>query len=450
MKKYVFIFFALALQAGSAILCAQAATEGQFPPSQSVGWSDLAIFAQKWLTDGQITEGQDSDADLDGSYSVDFFDFALWARFWSTNNYQQDVAALSLSLPLWSVQRTYVLEYDPYADVDWIRWNRALAQHHDHMGRLSLDRIRAYDNAGYSLIVPLDYAGKRSRGKTYCDYRLWPVYKYLAGFSSDQEVLATLNNIKLFVPSMEEIGCHHITSPFLTTYIELWEPEHCPTKQIWQYETTQECIDLINQYGGLAIIAHPTARAGLYMGLNNYVGIEIFNAFYYQKWLLEREYPGSFNYNEHFQAVWDFLLTYKDAKIWGFAVNDWYGPWKDADEPYSDSGKILVMLPTYSLDAYRRSLEAGCFFAIHDWGQGTPNKNKYPVIAGIKAAGSSITIHTDGDVIWIANGEKVAQGNAIDLMQLPLEKGYKYVRAEISNAYGTVYTQPWSIALFPP
>jgi hypothetical protein len=107
------------------------------------------------------------------------------------------------------------------------------------------------------------------------------------------------------------------------------------------------------------------------------------------------------------------------------------------------------MIPAYTLTDYRSSIEKGCFFAVQDWGQGKPNKNKYPVIAEIKAAGSSITIDTDGDIIWIANGEKVAQGNAINLTELPPEKGYKYVRAEVSNAYGTVYTQPWSIALFP-
>jgi hypothetical protein len=449
MKKIAFVLLVLSLHAVIATIGAPDALEAKLAPGQLVCWPDLGSFSKRRLSDVWAADSWDGDANFDSRSRVDFFDFALWTQLWFGQSDRQDSADLSLSTQSSSVKKTYIVSYDPYADVDWSRWHRALAQHHDHMGRLSLDRIRAYDNAGYSVIVPLDYAGKRSRGKTYCDYRLWPVYKYLAGFNSDQEVLAALNNIKLFVPSMEEIGCDHVTSPFLTTYIELWEPEYCPTKQQWHYETTQECIDLINQYGGLAIIAHPTARAGLYAELNNYKGIEIFNAFYYQKWLAEREYPGSFNYIEHFKAVWDFLLTNKDTKIWGFAVNDWYGPWKNADESYSDSGKIMVMIPAYTLADYRGSIEKGCFFAIHDWGKAKVNKGKYPAVAGITVSGQSISIDTNGTVSWIANGQKIAEGNSLDLSQVAPTEAYKYIRAEISNDYGTAYTQPWSIALFP-
>jgi len=406
------------------------ATEGDLNGDGSVDWADLSIFAEKWLHNASSGHDWSGGTDFDLSQDIDLVDFALWAQYWSTTN-------------------VYAIAYDPYQDVDWDLWHRALAQHHDHMGRLSLDRIKAYDEAGYNVIVPLDYAGRRSGGTTYCDYRLWPVHEYLSGFNSDEEVLATLNNIKLFVPSMEEIGCHHMTSPFLTTYIELWEPNYCETKEQWHYETSQQCMDLINLYGGMAIIAHPTASTDTYMELENYHGIEIVNGYFYCRWLLKEEYPDYPNYTEHFQLVWDHLLTNKDTKIWGFAVNDWYGPWEHRDEPYDapymDCGKILVMIPAYSMDEYRNSLEKGCFFAIHDWGEGK-NKNRYPKIAKIMASNDSIAIDTDGGVSWIANGERVAEGNAIDLTELPSGKDYKYVRAEISNGYGIVFTQPWALA----
>lgn len=449
MKRQGFVFLVLLLYTAIGMVCAPGPTHGGSPPGNHVGWPDLGSFSKKWLSDRWATDGWDGDADFDGSYRVDFLDFALWAQLWSAEAYHVDVAALPLSAPLSSVERTYVVDYDPYADVDWKLWYRALAQHHDHMGRLLLDRIRAYDEAGYNVIVPLDYAGRGSGWPTYCNHRLWPVYKYLRGFDSDEQVLATLNNIKLFVPGMEEIGCDHIASAFLTTYIELWEPEHYPTKQIWQYETTQECIDLINQCGGLAIIAHPTARAGLYMQLNNYKGIEIFSAYYYQRSLLKQEYPSEPDNIGHFQAVWDFLLNYKDTKIWGFAVNDWFGPWKDPGESYSDSGKILVLIPAYTLADYRSSIEKGCFFAVQDRGKGRDNKGRYPIVSRITVSGQSIFIDTEGTVSWIANGQKIAEGDSIDLWRLAPAEAYKYVRAEISNDYGTVYTQPWSIALFP-
>jgi len=427
MNKKNFGLSGLLLPVLVLILGLTTITDGN-PNNNSVSWAKLKIFTETWLNNSGTSNGSRTYANLGPSRRVGFVDFALWAQNWST-------------------QKGYTIAYDPYQDVDWAWWYRALAQHHDHVGRLSLDRIKAYDEAGYNVIVPLDYAGKKSGGSAYCDYRLWPVHQFLSGFNSDQEVLATLNNIRLFIPSMEEIGRHHITSPFLTTYIELWEPDYYETKQQWQYETSQQCIDLINQYGGMAIIAHPTENIDYYMQLQNYKGVEIVNAHYYRMLILEQEYPAQPGYNVHFQAVWDHLLTHKDTKIWGFAVNDWWGPWRNSNEAYIDSGKIMVMVPAYNMDDYRNSLEKGCFFAIHDFGQPRQNKGRYPMVAAIISGDRSITIYTDGVVSWIANGERIAEGNFINLMEFPPETDYKYVRAEISNAYGTVFTQPWTLTV---
>jgi hypothetical protein len=427
MNKKIIGLACLLLPACALIFGINANTSGEPQKTGSVKWSELKNFTGKWLIHKHPEDGSFSGSDFDNTYNVDFADFAIWANYWQTN-------------------KIYAIAYNPYSGVDWYGWYRALAQHHDHMGRLSLDRIKGYDQAGYNVIVPFDYAGKKSGGTDFCDYRLWPVYKYLSGFNSDEEVLATLSNIKLFVPSMEEIGCHHITSPFLTTYIELWEPDYCGTRQPWHYETSQQCIDLINQYGGMAIIAHPTENVNYYLNLQNYRGIEIVNAHYYRLWFLGQS---QLDYNEHFQAVWDDLLTNKDTKIWGFAVNDWWGPWNNSDEAFIDSGKILVMIPSYNMADYRNSLEKGSFFAIHDRGAGKQNKGKYPIISSIIVSNHSITIYTDGQVSWTANGQIIAQGDSIDLAECPPDLGLKYIRAEISNAYGTVFTQPWTLMLIP-
>ncbi len=427
MNKKGLHLLGLLLPALALILGPITDTNGEPQNNNYIAWPELQTFSDNWLKNIVSEDDSYMLADLDSSRGVDFADFALWAQSWLK-------------------EKTNLIAYNPYEGVDWFGWHRALAQHHDHMGRLSIDRIRAYDRAGYNVIVPLDYAGKRSGGTAYCTYRLWPVYRYLSGFNSDQEVLATLGNIRLFVPSMEEIGCHHITSPFSTTYIELWEPAYCGIRQPWHYQTSQQCIDLINQYGGMAIIAHPTENANYYLNLQNYKGIEIVNAHYYRLWLLGQS---QLNYNEHFQAVWDQLLTNKDTKIWGFAVNDWWGPWNNINDAYIDSGKIMVMLPAYSLPDYRHSLEKGCFFAIHDCGVGKQNKGKYPVIAEIEVTNDTININTNGQVTWIANGQIIAQGNSIDLTEYERQTGYKYVRAEISNSYGTVFTQPWTLTLQP-
>ena len=321
-----------------------------------------------------------------------------------------------------------------------------MAQHHDHMGRLSMKKIKAYDDAGYNAVVCLDYAGKKSPGRggyIYCDYRLWPAHKYLSGFESDQQALASLRNIKLFIPAMEEIGSHHMTSPFLTRYIGLWEADYYQKKETWHYENTQQCIDLINRFGGMAILCHPVSEPDVYMKLDGYKGIEIINGYFYRKWVQKDKFPDERDNLKHFQRVWDHLLTHKSTKIWGFAVNDHFPP--PGDKPFLDSGKIIVMLPSYSLKDYRNSLEKGSFFAIHDRGDGKEKKNKYPKIASIKTTNRSIAIDTKGKVKWVANGENIAKGNTIELGKLPLHKGYKYVRAEIVNDYGTVYTQPWTL-----
>jgi hypothetical protein len=427
MKKSTFSFLGLLLPTLVLILGPITNISAEPKKAGFDKWLELSTFTDKWLNFKYPKYGSYLSVDLDHSNTVDFVDFALWAKYLQTN-------------------KDSTIAYDPYDGVDWYRWLRALAQHHDHMGRLAINRIRAYDQAGYNVIVPLDYAGKQSGGTTYCNYRLWPVYKYLSGFKNEKAVLATLNNIKLFIPSMEEIGCHHITSPFLTNYIELWEPAYSAVKQPWHYQTSQECIDLINRYGGMAIIAHPTENANYYLNLQNYKGIEIVNAHYYRSWLLGHS---QIDYNKHFQTVWDDLLTHKDTKIWAYAVNDWWGPWNDSNEAFIDSGKILVMLPFYNMANYRNSLEKGSFFAIHDRGIGKNNKGKYPIISEIIVSNHSITIYTDGQVSWIANGQRVAQGNSIDLTEYSPETGLKYVRAEISNAYGTVFTQPWTLALLP-
>ncbi|OHB60325.1 MAG: hypothetical protein A2167_03500 [Planctomycetes bacterium RBG_13_46_10] len=427
MNKKVTNFLCLLLPAFALILGLNANTNGEPIKTGFIAWPELKNFSNKWLKNQYSGDDSFIHADLDLNQNVDLADFSLWSKYWRKN-------------------KSYTISYDPYKNVNWNRWRRALAQHHDHMGRLAINRIRAYDQAGYNVIVPLDYAGKKSGGSNYCDYRLWPVYKYLSGFKSDEAVLASLNNIRLFIPAMEEIGCHHITSPFLTTYIELWEPAYSPIKQQWHYQTSQECIDLINQYGGMAIIAHPTEKSNYYLNLQNYKGIEIINAHYYRLWFLGQS---QLDYNEHFQAVWDDLLTNKDTKIWGFGVNDWWGPWNNSNEAFIDSGKILVMVPSYSIADYRNSLEKGSFFAIQDCGAGKQNKGKYPIISSIIVSNHSITIYTNGQVNWIANGQIIAQGNSIDMAEYPIETGLKYVRAEISNAYGTIFTQPWTLFTIP-
>jgi hypothetical protein len=107
---------------------------------------------------------------------------------------------------------------------------------------------------------------------------------------------------------------------------------------------------------------------------------------------------------------------------------------------------MIVMLRNITLDEYRDSIRKGSFFSIHDWGKGVENKGRYPTVASIVVSDRAIHIDTDGEVAWIADGKKVAESNTLDLDTLSHNTVHGYIRAEISNLYGRVFTQPWTLA----
>ncbi len=334
----------------------------------------------------------------------------------------------------------FKVSYNPYEVVDWMSWHRCLSQHHDHT-QVTESRIRAYDEAGYQVVSLMHYSGVQSLEYTSRE-RLWPLSKFLKEYPSDEAFLETTQNLKFFIPNMEEVGGHHMTSPFLTTYLEKWEKNFSLNRQTWNYFTNQDLINKIIQFGGLPIIAHPTEKLEFYRNLDNVNAIEIYNAFFDYRFR-----TGEFRWdqNQHFLKVWDDLLTYKSSRIFGYAVNDWYGPYnqqvKNSHPQTYDSGKTLVLLKTYSLESYRQSLEAGAFFAIKDHGI---EKGLDPQINKIEVDEESITLEVaDVEVNWIFCGEVIWQGSSIDLSHLP--HNLNYIRAEVVNENGTIYVQPFSL-----
>jgi hypothetical protein len=241
---------------------------------------------------------------------------------------------------------------------------------------------------------------------------------------------------------MEEVGRHHMTSPFLTTYIELFERKFGGWKSKIQYASDQELIDRIRQFGGFPIIAHPTNEFDFYQSLDHFGGVEIYSAFsmYYFE---IGEYDT--DQNEHFVEIWDNLLTHKSTRIFGYAVNDWHGPFnkelRDSHPDIYDSGKTLVMLKDFTLADYRRSLEMGAFFAIKDLGR---EKGHIPKVSQISVSDSTINITAlNGRVEWIFCGDVLHEGASFALDPLPIS--INYVRAEVRNVHGIVYVQPFSL-----
>jgi hypothetical protein len=262
-------------------------------------------------------------------------------------------------------------------------------------------------------------------------------------YSSDKAFLKSCKNLKILIPGAEEVGFNHITSPFLTKYIAKWEPGFYDKKEEWHYESAQECIDLIVKYGGLAFIAHPFYNSSMkpYLAFRNYRGIEIFNAYYLYNLRMGKY---SQDLNNQFVDLWDVLLDNVSTQIWGIAVNDWYGPWnqevKTRFPGICDSGKIVALVEQYTLGHYRKAIEEGSFFAIRDVGK---SKGLTPNIVRINYGDDSISIEANGSTKWKTNGGKIVGNETMRYSDLPSKA--TYIRAEVSNENGTVYTQPFTL-----
>lgn len=342
-----------------------------------------------------------------------------------------------------TAQADLVVTYNPYGAVDWTKNHRSLSQQHDHVYTTE-SNYRAYDAAGYNAVSVMHYSGVLGsyQGSAW-QWRRWPLSDYLPNYNSDEAFLATCQNLRTLIPNAEEVGYDHITSPFLTTYIAKWEPAYYAQREPWHYANAQECIDLIRNNGGMAFIAHPInlPTPSYYYALSGYSGIEIYSAY------LAYSYASggsTYNGNARILSVWDSLLQNRSTLIWGIAANDWYGPQWNNNGQYrevKDSGKTLVMVRDWSLQEYRDALTRGAFFAIKDIGI---VKRQFPVINSISVQSQSIiTISTPGSVKWISNGAVVSESSVLNLTTLP--ETAVYVRAEISNEFGTLYSQPFTL-----
>lgn len=328
------------------------------------------------------------------------------------------------------------LYHSPYADVAWSLALRLKAQHHDHVG-FSEAKIRAYDAAGYNVVALLDYSGNPLMPQA-LRRRLWPPKDVLR-----DSFVASLGNIRLFVPGAEEVGDEilHVTSPFLTQYIQRWDPASGP-KQTDEYETTTEMRELITAKGGDAVLAHPWHEHIEPAWAAKFKAMEMYNAFaavFYRKPVTEFMKTDR---NAVMLAAWDKALALNSGLI-GIAVNDHFGPLPDfpIDDDLRDSGKIIVLADDQSIEAYRRAFERGAVFAIKDVGT---VKDRYPTISRIATSSSEVSIDTNGQVRWIAMGQLVGTGPR--MLVSDLAPGTTYLRAEVANADGSVvYTQAFAI-----
>jgi hypothetical protein len=329
---------------------------------------------------------------------------------------------------------------NPYAGVNWSHDLRLKTALHDHVE----DRpayLKRMDAAGYHAVPIMHYSGVTSLPYTWSE-RHWPAERVLP-----PELFAELNNIRLFFPSAEEVGYHHMTSPLLTTYIAKWEPEHYVRREAWHYGSTQEAIDLIQGLGGLAFIAHPWEQPRHYDRLRRFTGMEIYNAYCRHKFQTGEHEADR---NPRLLSNWDRALLARPSVV-GIAVNDWYGPWKDreligASEDVYDSGKVIVLAREATLEAFRTALAGGAVLAVKDLGK---VKDRFAEVRAITVDTTAIRIELEPgaevEIHWIADGERLEHG-AAELPLSLLASGARYVRAEIVDSDGsTTYTQAFAL-----
>jgi len=336
---------------------------------------------------------------------------------------------------------SYRVSYNPYEGVDWDEGIRCLTQFHDHV--VSATRyerfLNPYEEAGYNAVAPLHYSGDPSHSKAWRK-RYWPVSDYVDSASSDSELLQRYCHLKLLIPGAEEIGFHHLLSPFISDYIEKWDG--AGPKYPFHYESVQACIDRIREQGGLAVIAHPWEPLKHYDTYSDFQAIEIYSGYSHHKFSIgERE-----DDNSRFLKVWDHLLRTKSTRIWGIGVNDWFGPGReDLREKYPahlDTGKTVVLIEDWTLDSLRKSFEKGALFAVKDLGI---IKGEVPIIDRIEVNEDRVRIVADSEILWIADQTTLATGEVLSLSTLPSD--LEYVRAQVRNATGEVFVQPFSLVL---
>jgi hypothetical protein len=330
--------------------------------------------------------------------------------------------------------------HSPYANVSWGSTLRIKAQHHDHPGT-SLASLLAYDAAGYNALSLMDYSGAPALSYA-LRRRLWTPEE--VGVST--ALRNSFRNLALLIPNAEEVGegAYHMTSPFLTSYIQKYTPTtSSQTMQDSEYSSPQQLIDLIASKGGVPILAHPWNAPETYTALRNYRGMEIYSA--YSSVMTRRGYSiwAGADKNASMQAFWDTQLA-TNQRIVGLAVNDHFGPdaaLSTVDPDLRDSGKIIVFAPSYDLASYRSAFEAGALLAVQDLGT---IKDRYPVLQSLAISSTALTLDTDGTVRWISMGAEIGSGKSLSYSAIP--RGATYVRAEIANSEGSkLFTQAFVV-----
>jgi hypothetical protein len=247
----------------------------------------------------------------------------------------------------------------------------------------------------------------------------------------------------------------------------------------WNQEDTD---NLIENSGGIGVIAHPGRYTGGFAGGNNnpnwreegaaansypatiaryvdrltrfpsLIGMEIFNR-------LDNETRSD-------RILWDNLLTEmmpQGRNVWGFSNDDSHG---NGNNGYNWN---VLLMPTLDETTVRQTMETGAFYAVArvDRRLGIndtlPDSSVTPTAGGTNTTfmlydttPSIVSITADNGVItieaadydrieWVADGQVIYTGATLDIAQHWSNINHNHVRAQIISVYGVAMTQPFGV-----
>ncbi len=335
---------------------------------------------------------------------------------------------------------------NPYASVDWDAANAYYANFHTHTtysdGEYTPhDAIDAYKELGYHILALTDHDNDFYEARPAILYpwtELSAIHESIAdkpnpswrwedalyGEISDPWENRDPDALNMIaVPGVEISFTHHIGSLF-NDY-----PGFTRSEEI--------ALNEIGKRNGLSLFFHP-GRYGLYPAWYVYfyerhehlIGMEVFNQ--------GDRYPDD-------RDIWDRVLhrLMPDRPVWGFAGDDMHVT--------DHLGWNYNILPLEQLDKtdVRAAMESGAFYFYTPRQQMTsPSLH----ITRIRASPDSVRLMIDGDVEaidWITynpetrQSDVVHQGAELALAHVP--DSATFVRARITGAEGTAYTQPFGL-----
>lgn len=196
-------------------------------------------------------------------------------------------------------------------------------------------------------------------------------------------------------------------------------------------KNTKEILEAVQDEGtGLVVMAHPGRYMNAYQTefyhqyFDNYdsiIGIEIVNA--------SNRYPADVK-------TWDALLSHymPQRPIWCFGSSDLHTSTARILQSH-----VVVLLDDINEEAFKYALKNGQFFTALAYRN--EYRNRIPVVRRVYSQSGKMIIESLNatSIKWISDGKIISQKGYVRLSNPEINK---YIRAEIRNEYGVIFTQP--------